>query len=116
MIELLTSAEMGEADRLTIAGGTPGTTLMEAAGRAVADAACVRLQGRSAVVLAGSGNNGGDGFVAGRILREGGHPVRILLAGDQAKLNGDAAEAAQRCGDPFEDAAPRSVDPEALII
>src|SRR5690242_16910852 len=116
MIELLTSAEMGEADRLTIAGGTPGITLMEAAGRAVADAACVRLHGRSVVVLAGSGNNGGDGFVAGRILRERGHPVRILLAGDQAKLKGDAAEAEKRWDGPIEDAAPGSVDPEALII
>ena len=116
MIELLTSAEMGEADRLTIAGGTPGMTLMEAAGRAVADAACARLQGRPIVVIAGPGNNGGDGFVAGRILRERGHAVRVVLAGDPAKLKGDAAEAAKRWGGPIEAATPGAVDPEALII
>jgi hydroxyethylthiazole kinase-like uncharacterized protein yjeF len=116
MIELLTSAEMGEADRLTIAGGTAGITLMEAAGRAVADAACARLQGRPVVVVAGPGNNGGDGFMAARILRERGHAVRMLLAGGRARLKGDAAEAAKRWDGPIEDAAPDSVDPDALII
>src|SRR5690242_10966609 len=85
MSELLTSAEMGEADRLTIAGGIPGMTLMEAAGRAVADAVCLRLEGRKIVVVAGPGNNGGDGFVAGRILAERGHVVRLLLVGSREK-------------------------------
>ena len=90
MLELLTSAEMGEADRLTIAGGTPGMTLMQAAGRAVADAVCARLQGRPVLVVAGPGNNGGDSFVAARILRQRGHQVRVVLVGDRAKLKGDA--------------------------
>ena len=116
MIELLTSAEMGEADRLTIAGGTPGMTLMERAGRAVADAVSVRRQGRPVVVVAGAGNNGGDGFVAARILSERNTPVRVLLAGDRAKLKGDAAEAAKRWTGPVDAAAPDAVDSDHLVI
>ena len=97
MIELLTPAEMGEADRLAIAGGTAGIELMENAGRAVADAVARRYpHGAPQVrVVAGPGNNGGDGFVAARILAERGFPVRLLLLGDRARLKGDAAEAAR---------------------
>ena len=116
MLELLTSAEISEADRLTIAGGTPGMTLMQAAGRAVADAVCARVQGRRVLVVAGPGNNGGDGFVAARILRERGHDVRVLLVGDRAKLKGDAAEAAAGWGDAIEEAAPANVQGPALIV
>jgi len=95
MIELLTNREMAEADRLTIAGGTPGIELMEHAGRAVADAVCA-LPGRRVVVVAGPGNNGGDGYVAARCLAERGYIVRVALVGDAARLKGDAALAAQR--------------------
>ena len=116
MLELLTSEEMSEADRLTIAGGTSGLALMEAAGLAVADAACARLGGRRVVVVAGPGNNGGDGFVAARIVAERGHKVRLLLVGDRAKMKGDAAQAAARWTGPVEAASPDLVDPDALVI
>jgi hydroxyethylthiazole kinase-like uncharacterized protein yjeF len=95
MIELLAPAEMVEADRLTIAAGTPGIDLMERAGRAVADAVIKRYPYANRVtVVAGPGNNGGDGFVAARLLAERGYRVTVLLIGELARLRGDAALAA----------------------
>jgi ADP-dependent NAD(P)H-hydrate dehydratase / NAD(P)H-hydrate epimerase len=97
MIELLSNAEMAEADRLTIAGGTPGIELMERAGAAVAAAVAERHAGAASVaVVAGPGNNGGDGFVAARLLAERGYAVKVLLLGDASRLKGDAALAAKR--------------------
>ncbi len=116
MIELLTTAEMAEADRLTIAGGTAGIALMENAGRAVADAASRVLQGRRAIVVAGPGNNGGDGFVAARLLVERGAAVRISFVGDRQRLKGDAALAAGRWRGPVEPASPEAVSGEEVVI
>ena len=96
-VELLTTAEMGEADRLTIAAGTPGIVLMEAAGRAVADRAAHMLRrrgGTKVVVLCGPGNNGGDGYVAAHVLLDMGFDVEAFALGDPAQLSGDAAWAA----------------------
>ena len=116
MIELLSTAEMAEADRLTIAGGTPGIALMENAGRAVADIACAVLQGRPVLVVAGPGNNGGDGFVAARILAERGHSVRLLFVGERGRLKGDAAKAAARWSGPLDQASPERIGGEAVVI
>jgi len=116
MIELLTNAEMAEADRLTIAGGVPGSDLMENAGRAVADAACAFLPGRRVVIVAGPGNNGGDGFVAARHLAERGYAARVEFVGDKKRLNGDAVLAAERWSGPLEPASPDSLGEGDIVI
>jgi len=106
MIELLTTTEMTQADRLAIAGGVPGIELMERAGGAVAAAIAARhAVGGQVVVLAGPGNNGGDGFVAARLLVQRGFRVRLMLAGDIARLKGDAAAAAKKWTGPIHPAA-----------
>src|ERR1043165_5235348 len=116
MIELLTPDEMAECDRLTIAAGTPGIALMEKAGRAVADAVARHPLGTRVVVVAGPGNNGGDGFVAARVLAERGYPVRMLLLGDIAAVRADAADAARRWARPIEPAAAGALAGAGIII
>jgi hydroxyethylthiazole kinase-like uncharacterized protein yjeF len=117
MIELLTTAEMAEADRLTIAGGMAGIALMENAGRAVADEVAARHPpGTSVVVVAGPGNNGGDGFVAARLLAERGYRTRVLLVGDRARLKGDARLAAERWPGPTEPATPDALTPSDAVV
>jgi hydroxyethylthiazole kinase-like uncharacterized protein yjeF len=90
-LELLTPQEMSRADALTIAAGTPGTVLMERAGIAVADAAARRPLGTRIAILCGPGNNGGDGFVAARVLAQRGYKVALGLLGPREALRGDAA-------------------------
>jgi ADP-dependent NAD(P)H-hydrate dehydratase / NAD(P)H-hydrate epimerase len=117
MIELLTTAEMAQADRFAIAAGRSGIELMENAGRAVADAVATRDPAAvPVVVVAGPGNNGGDGSVAARILRERGYPVRLLLVGDASRLKGDAALAARSWDSAIEPANPAGLAGAAVIV
>jgi hydroxyethylthiazole kinase-like uncharacterized protein yjeF len=117
MIELLTTDQMGEADRLAIAAGTPGIELMEAAGRAVADAVARRHPpGSRVAVVAGPGNNGGDGFVAARLLAARRYRVHLMLLGDRDRLKGDAAAAAARWQGAVAAAEPASLAQAHVVI
>ena len=107
MLELLTNAEMSEADRRTIATGISGETLMENAGAAVAKAVMARHPPCSRVaVVAGTGNNGGDGFVAALHLHHAGYRVTVHLIGRRDAIRGDAGEAARQWQGPTASGAP----------
>lgn len=95
---LLTSAEMYRADALAVKAGVPSLTLMENAGRAVADEIVRRFGARPVTVLAGPGNNGGDGYVAARYLRAWGWSVDILSFCRMTEYRGDAAHMAALWG------------------
>jgi hydroxyethylthiazole kinase-like uncharacterized protein yjeF len=93
MIPVVTAAEMRALDRATIDDlGLPAMTLMETAGRAVAGAA-LRMRGARrgpVLVVCGPGNNGGDGFVAARVLRDRGVDAVVYLAAPREAVRGDA--------------------------
>jgi hydroxyethylthiazole kinase-like uncharacterized protein yjeF len=94
MNELITVAQMRAIDARSAELGVATRTLMENAGRAVADAICARFSPRKTAVLCGPGANGGDGWVAARVLQQRGWPVWVETLVPREALRGDAASAA----------------------
>ena len=115
-MEVLTTAEMERADQLTIAAGTPGFALMLSAGQAVAEAAIDLVEEGPVVVVAGRGNNGGDGFVAAAELAARGREVSVILLCERDSLQGDAASAARGWKYPVLPFNPQAIGRPALII
>ncbi len=92
-LPVVTTAQARAADRRTIELGTPGLELMERAGRGIAAEILGPLRARAArgvVVVAGRGNNGGDGFVVARLLAAAGFRVEAWLLGPRERVTGDA--------------------------
>jgi hydroxyethylthiazole kinase-like uncharacterized protein yjeF len=115
-MEVLTTAEMERADRLTIAAGTPGFALMLSAGQAVAEAATDIVEEGPILVVCGPGNNGGDGFVAAAELAAQGRDVSVILMCEREALRGDAASAARGWKHPVLPFNPQAIGRPALII
>ncbi|HLN82750.1 MAG TPA: NAD(P)H-hydrate epimerase, partial [Candidatus Binatia bacterium] len=92
---VVTAAQMREMDRLTIQKyGVPSLTLMERAGQGIAQAIVERFlrnAKKGVLVVAGKGNNGGDGFVVARLLKKKRIPCEVALLARQDELSPDAA-------------------------
>lgn len=99
-MKIVTAPTMQELDKRTIAEfGTPGLELMENAGRSCADVICREFGRRGpgrVLILAGKGNNGGDGHVIARLLRDRGWDVRVVLLAERSQIKGDAAANLER--------------------
>ncbi len=111
--EILTNDEMRRADASAVKAGTPSLTLMENAGRAVADAIAARFPPSKVTVLCGPGNNGGDGFVAARLLAAHGFDVVVAAGGDH---KGDAAAMAGQWQGARVALSPAALTGAALIV
>lgn len=92
---VVTAEQMRELDRLTIEQfGVPGLNLMERAGEAIAEAILKRFSAiakRGVLIVAGKGNNGGDGFVVARLLKKKRIPCEVALLAPPNELSTDAA-------------------------
>src|SRR3954464_8263722 len=115
-MEILSTAEMEQADRLAIAGGTSGFALMLRAGQAVAEAAMDLVEQGPILVVAGRGNYGGDGFVAAAGRVAGGRSVSVILLCERDSLQGDAALAARGWKGPVLPCNAQAVGTPALIV
>lgn len=101
--------------------GVPGVVLMENAGRSCAELARRKLAGTAdprACVFCGAGNNGGDGYVIARHLRNAGIPTTVILCAAREKVRGDARinlDILERLGHPIESLDPESEDAVARV-
>lgn len=113
--ELLSPVEMARADAASPSLGVPSRTLMANAGRAVARAIRARIRPCRTLVLAGPGNNGGDGYVVARLLQQEGWPVTVAALAEP-RAGSDAAWAASAWHGSMADFAPDAAARAELTI
>ncbi len=116
MFEILTIAQAYEADRLAEKAGVDSYSLMLQAGAAVAVIAMDVCPTGDVLVLCGPGANGGDGYVAAKVLRDAGRTPQVLVFGDPTKLQGDARRAFEDWGGKVASAHSSTLPDAALII
>lgn len=115
-LELLSLAQSRQADTLAVAAGIDLSTLMEQAGRAVAQAIQARWSPRPVVVLCGPGNNGGDGLVASHHLVQAGWPVRVGLSLAPGRLPPALQAFARRLSVPLEPLGTAVLEGAQLVV
>lgn len=127
-MKIVTAAQMQSLDHRTIhEAGVPGTTLMERAGSGVAaviEQQFGPLRGKTVTILCGKGNNGGDGFVAARLLHKRRAHVRVVMMAPVAELSRDAAKmyrhflrtAGSAAVKPFSSSIPSLLDASDLVV
>ncbi len=115
-IEILSVDEMYRADAAAKIAGVPTLDLMEAAGAAVAERVAACVPAGPVAILCGPGNNGGDGFVAARLLAASGREVRLALLGDRESLKGDARVNARRWSGEVAPLVSGSIERAAIVV
>ncbi len=113
---LLSAQETVRADALAQAAGIGSLALMENAGAAVVRHVHRRFPPQPVAVLCGPGNNGGDGFVVARLLRDMGWTARVALLGSREALKGDAARNAERWSGDVVPLTPAALDGVTLAV
>jgi hydroxyethylthiazole kinase-like uncharacterized protein yjeF len=96
--------------------GMPGLDLMERAGAGLADVVATRCPQGPIAVVCGKGNNGGDGYVAARLLRERGREVRVMSTVDSQELSGDARTNYERLPGPPPATGPSGLKGAAGVV
>ncbi|MBN8530743.1 MAG: NAD(P)H-hydrate dehydratase [Alphaproteobacteria bacterium] len=116
MADILSTAQMREAEAFAVRAGLSLDQLMENAGRRVFEAVTKHIKPSETLVLCGPGNNGGDGFVAARLLKEAGWNVRVLQSKPTEGYTGPAAKAAKAYDGKRDILAMKDVGSPALVI
>src|ERR1700751_2299960 len=108
---------MARAEQLATEAGTTTLTMMENAGRGVAEEVVRRFpRGSRVLVLCGPGSNGGDGFVCARTLCERGYEVRLALLCKPEELPPNPREMAKRWDESIEPIGPRVLEGAEVVV
>ena len=113
---ILSADQMRSAESAAIKQGIAAAGLMEAAGKRTAEIAMRAWTQRPVTVFCGPGNNGGDGFVAARILADAGWPVKVALMGEKSALAGDAKLMADHYNGEIHPLSPDLLNETGLVI